>query len=333
MKDIICYKLRFTAPLHLGTAWEGYEDLDDVLHSDTLFSAIMNVFPSLFDDDIENLCMNPPFLCSSAFPFYRNRYFFPRPMLPLIREKSDLNAPAAFKKLKRIRYLEKGIFERVLRGERFDADSINISAYGKLWLESPAESQNIKIFDVRETPRIVKDRIHDSTTIFYFSQMSFAKNAGFFFLCKYLNMDFRQKTEAVLRLLGDEGLGADRSVGKGNFVLEIDDSFTLSVPESSERFTSLSLFHPRREDIAGGILKNPAYDIVERGGWSTSPEMPMVWKGRVRMFSEGSVFSGNPEKSYGDIVRLMEKGGIAKHSIFRNGMAFTLPCISKGDAQ
>ena len=70
-------KLDIHSPVHIGKEGLGMEDSSVMLHSDTLYSAIYSAWKELFPIEGELLLR-----ISSAYPYVKNTYFFPKPGLP-----------------------------------------------------------------------------------------------------------------------------------------------------------------------------------------------------------------------------------------------------------
>jgi hypothetical protein len=91
---------------------------------------------------------------------------------------------------------------------------------------------------------------------------------------------------------------------------------------------SLSLLHPSRTEIEGGLLDPPArYDTVVRGGWVTSPGASTLRKKAVRMLAEGAVVRDLGVERLGDSPLVLEpwpEFGLG-HPVFRPGVAVTVP--------
>ena len=89
--DLYVARLQFTSSLHVGEPQVGLEGCVDVVASDTLFSALANAWvtlygkPSLqellaeFNRASTDPAASPPFLISSAFPYLREEFSFPKP--------------------------------------------------------------------------------------------------------------------------------------------------------------------------------------------------------------------------------------------------------------
>jgi CRISPR type III-A-associated RAMP protein Csm4 len=183
-------------------------------------------------------------------------------------------------------------------------------------------------FIEREISRNVIDRISGATDIFYFSEIVFMENSGLFFLADFKDHSIEKKFTAVLRFLGDEGIGSDRRSGKGLFKVEIDNDFTLNQPGNGNAVLNLSLYHPSPDEIKNKLLQDSAYDIVKRTGWVTAPGFGNLRKSSFNMFLEGSVFSNLGKEDYGDITVILEKQEkLIPFNVYRCGKGFMISCI------
>jgi len=329
MKKIIAYKLNFSSPLHIDAHGVGYEETDEIIHSDTLFSSLMTLWNYFYNDDVETMCQNPPFFISSAFPYKSSTYFFPRPMVKLVKEEEDDHK--AEKKLKKVKYVSKELMESILRGELPEFDERHTFQNYKFWagIDFNEINQNTQIFKESEIPRVTIDRATSSSEIFYFSEITFEEDAGLFFLTKFKNKEIRSKFESVLRLLGDEGIGGDKRIGKGIFSVQIDEEFNLSIPQDADGFLTLSLYYPKEDEFNNGILINASYNLLPRKGWLHVKGAMSFKRKEVKMFEEGSVFHSIGQPNYGINPCVLEKDENIElnHNVYRYGMAFNLPII------
>lgn len=325
MNGVVAYKLRFKTPLHIDTQGIGYERTEDTVHSDTIFSALMSLWYNFYDDNIEEMCKNPPFIISSAFPFKSETYFFPRPMIRIGKEKEDDQKKG--KELKKVNYVSKNILEILIADKNLEFDEKNTLQKGKFWVAKDELPKEKVIFKEREVPRVTIDRATNSSDIFYFSEILFEKDSGLFFLVKFLNEKLQKKFEVVLRLLGDEGIGGDKHLGKGLFTAKKEPDFQMLIPENRNGIINLSLYHPTEEEINAGIMKDASYKLITRKGWIHSIGAMSLRRQSVRMFQECSTFISLRKKYYGDCPLVLEKNvdiGLS-HNIYRYGLGFFLP--------
>lgn len=329
MKDIVAYKLRFTSPLHLGQEGIGLEKTDETIRSDTLFSAFFSCWQLFYDDDLDNLIKKLPFILSSSFPFKGDEYFFPRPMVKIGEVGED--DPKIGKKIKKVKFISQKFFEDILNGKKISFLEENTLQEGfclskKSFKDSPDEEKFI--YKKHEVPRVTIDRATNTSEIFYFNELVFSGDSGLFFLVRFLDPKIRTRFEAVLRLLGDEGIGGDKHLGRGHYEIEIVKDFEINLPrENTKYFVSLSLFHPTKDEVDGGLIKGASYDLITRRGWIHSKDAMSLKRKGLRMFVEGSVFKDIGKEIYGDIPIVLEKNkdlGLT-HNIYRNGLAFTFP--------
>ncbi|MEW6619056.1 MAG: type III-A CRISPR-associated RAMP protein Csm4 [bacterium] len=321
MEDITAYKLEFKTPLHLGQEGIGLEKTDMIIHSDTLFSALLSCWNLFYADDLEKeIINNPPFIISSAFPFSKDDYFLPRPMIRI-----TLNQEVQSKQIKKIRFISKGLFERIIIGEEVLFTEENTLQGGLFWTETQDTSQGI--FKKREVPRVSIDRRTNTSDIFYFNELVFTQGCGLFFLVKFLSPQIRQKFETVLNLMGDEGIGGDKHLGKGVFDVLKDEPFKLNTPSQANHFLTLSLFHPTEDEIKKGLLNNSSYELILRRGWLHSKGAMSLKRKSIRMFLEGSVFKEFGQKGYGNIPNVLEKNEElgTNHNVYRYGITFNIP--------
>jgi len=304
-------------PFHIGLKEGTLEKTMCYIHSDTIFSAICNNYRLLYEkEELENLLRgfkdDPPFLISSAFPYSHDVLFFPTPKsidVSKCVERRDI------KRFKKIEFISQKVVEDLTENnlvEHLREDNI---VQGKL-LVSNEEKERIddKIWIEREVPRVSIDRRSSSSNIYYFGEVEYCKECGLYFLVNFREDAYKNKLNAAIRLMGDEGVGGDRSYGKGLFTIEFKD-FSWNIDSGS--FVTLSLYFPREDEIE--MVKNGYYEIIGRGGWVYSPDEKGTRKKFVRMLSEGSTFKGD-KTYYGGVVKV----GEGKHDVYRYGYAFPL---------
>lgn len=332
------FKLKFLTPVHFGTNRPGFEDIDNILHSDTLFSAIINNWLRFYPEDMERFfpvdsgkeVTFPWFKISSAFPYYDEILFFPKPYIkPIFDNQEADNNPKVSKKWKKIEFVDQDIFQNIVakKAISFDEDT---TVVGDNFLTLQPKDSLSTIYKQYDTPRVVKDRRSQQTTPFTFTRMQFVNKGGLFFLASFEKAEWEKKFRAVLNLLGDYGIGGDRSVGHGLFEVTSVEEYAVSSGQDAGQFVTLSLFHPSQRELAG-ILAQSAYQLIDRKGWIFSGTSKPLRRQTVRMFREGSVFSGAKE-NYGNVVNVLDKEtapGI-DHDVFRYGIALTLPVSTEG---
>lgn len=303
-------KFKFISPLHIGSdeAGIGVENVQSIIHSDTIFSALVNS-ASLMNNNYIDFLLQGNFRISSAFPYKENHYFLPRPFYPF---------PSTFgkysKEVKKLEFLQEVDFQAWIKGE---LNEKNITG-------AISRSQNIEeisTIDIR--PRNFIDRQTSNTIIYHCGGVVFQKNCGLYFVLETDNED-KGKFQDILKALKKLGFGGERSIGYGQFSFEVIGSIDTEAGiwkniknNEGNSFSLLSLCHPvEKENIDA-----KAYQTVLRKGWvfSTSSKKQMKRK-TLRMFKEGSVFINQLK---GKIVDVTPQG-FNDHDVYRYGKAFSV---------
>lgn len=332
------YKLIFESPLHIGIEGMGAEKIEDYIPSDTLWGAIINNYLQLFEvKNIDDFCKNSPFKLSSTFPYSEELLFFPVP-IGALDFLYNIVPVEKIKKVKKIRFLEKSIFEKIINAETIEYQQLNIASEyfdgSFLYLLNDEEKIKSHFYKVIEIPRVTVDRYNSTATegeFFYFSQIHFDKKSGLFFMANFNDEQIEKKFDAALRLLSDEGIGADRTVGKGYFNF-VKENIEIKVPDDAIHFITLSLYHPKWEEIEKGLIEEAAYSLKNRKGFAHHSGVQGKRRRSLRMFGEGSWFkSVNNKNSYGNNEIVIEKDrDFIPFNVYRYGMAF--PISFKGVA-
>ena len=323
-----CVCIKPNTSLHIGERGYGIEQTGIFPHSDTIFSGICNCYAYIKSRDaleslIEKFIEEPPFLISSALPmiFFDNNaiFFLPKPKVAPRNLDYELS-----KMFKSGEYVSFDAFKRIVES--------SLSANKDLKLLSkcivtPDEYKLIKDFDNIRCGHIARNaigRLTSKSSIYYCGASAFPKNWGFYFLFKGEDT-WLKNIEPSLRLLSDEGLGGERSIGYGRFGFDIKE---IDVPTAKDSILmTLSLYHPLKEEIAS-FLKNPmmlSYRLIKRGGYAFSPFINAgLLKRWVRMFAEGSIFPKIDQKIvYGHLIKVIDEKH-APHPVYRYGYAFTV---------
>lgn len=297
-------KLSFKTPIHIGYR-EGAVDLTDtIIHSDTIFSGIINCYALLYGNEKAKemtalfLDGKTPFMVSSAFYFVDDEYLMPRPLnFSLERYTEDI------KKDKKVKYISEGALLKGLE---------------KLYIKGEfAFSKDIQkeIYKVEERPRVVVDRFTNATHIYYSSCFRFNEGCGLWF---YLDVEdgIKHEIESAIKLLADEGIGGERSYGYGQFDFSMDK--IESGVENAEQYMLLSLCIPNERD---DLEKLKAYGLIERTGYISSPYLKSKRYMLHTMIKEGSILG---DKFIGNVVD-NTPSDFDIHKVIKYGKAFLIP--------
>jgi len=315
MKYSIC-RFKPKSSFHLGTKEGWTEGTEKQIHSDTLFSAFCHNFLLLYGQkDLEEFLslyqQQPPVLFSSVLKRIDDKWLFP---VPLNQFPNDPD-------LRKISLI--------------DLESFNIAINGKSIEQTLAENKNSYFQDDWKNPKIstyttprvtisafTNTVVTEGDGFYQIGQVSFDSSVELYFLYK-LSEDFPEsKFQAVMRLMADEGIGGDRSVGKGVFQYPEFDSVEINTPENPNAFVSLSLYFPAKLPIQK--IDTAFYNIISRKGYIYSPYEQNKLKKPCRMFTEASVF-GNDTFDGGTLVDVTPDD-FYLHKVYRYGIPLTIPC-------
>jgi len=322
------YKLKFQGASHFGDTGIDLENVSEWVNSDTLFSALINAYSTIYGKDsvsviIEDFKKEPPFLVSSLFLYYGKNFFLPRPMMDEHISK-DLKREMG-KELKTLKWLNVDGFLKWVNGK--DIEKIDIE---KMQL-ALKEYKQAFITEIR--PRVSLDRVTQQSSIYNVGYVYFKEDAGLYGLVSFKNMAYLKEFEIMLKALGEIGLGGERAYGCGMFELisfqEIEGPLEKIVYNNSDIYVLLSLYHPLDAEFNNISDKLVAYDITRKQGWITTGRYALPLKRQsVGFFTEGSIIKGQiPKGTLIDVTPLNPPYELS-HRIYRYGYAFTSPLRS-----
>jgi len=335
---------------HFGELGIGMEETSERVYSDTLFSAWVSSYARLFGaEDVAQLLAkfpsgenqdDPPFRVSSTFIYSKKGeseyiYYVPKPLAypqgyPV---GDDLKFTKTYKKLK---YLPLEIWRRWYQEKDFtDKDKQELIAYtnkdkkdkDKKDLEDSGTFSYGDTHKFYSVPKVAIDRNTHAANIYHtgFVQYQWESNqkSGLYFLIKLSDEDkeTESKLKASLRLLGEEGMGGERSNGAGRFeaeFLDLPPLWSNVINFKSTHHALISLFW------ANLTLESApsSYSLLERGGWITSSGKQLRRK-NIRMFGEGSIFKDIPQGQLADVTPDQFKA----YRVYRSGISLSLPII------
>ena len=328
MATFTVYKLHFTTPIHIGDNRDDYGVSLKTIQSDTIYAAVISCLAKLG----ERIPRDGELGCtvSSLFPFYQKKenantvYFFPKPLkqsLPLLK-----NVEYA-KKIKKVTWLDKEYFERVISGNTLFLEKKDIDDIKDEYLTGHTIGKKFIVSQVSPRVKITSRTGKEDAVPFYMDRIYFKDYSGLFFLV----VGDTELLEKGLNLLQHEGIGTDRNVGNGYFIYEKDE-IDIEVPTQAISALSLSMFIPENKKQLSEMLKGEiAYNYTRRGGWITTAPYNTIRKNVVHAFTPSSVFSMNIDNFTikGKIVNLCpnipEELGKINHPIWRNGKSIFIP--------
>ena len=315
------YYLNFRSPLHLGRRGVGLETTEISISADTLFSAICQTWRTFYGEEsltdfLTQYETGEPFLLTSAFPFAGDIRFFPKPLIDL-----NVNADDDRKELKKVRYLSERRFRQIVDGESVTFDSAHLINDGQLWIHGDDKRPHT-IWKTDKRPRVTLDRQSSASEIWHLKVVKFEEGCGLWFDAKFEAEETQRQIETILRVLGDTGVGGERSAGYGAFNLH--SKLAEPQPESElARFVTLSPICPRATDQLSALIQGDAigYTLEERSGWIGSSEGSGLRRQQVWVFAEGSVLNGSGAR-VGRLVDL--KPDLCPHPVWRYAYAWPI---------
>ncbi|OQA66870.1 MAG: type III-A CRISPR-associated RAMP protein Csm4 [Ignavibacteriales bacterium UTCHB2] len=346
MQSIIL-KCKPGAQFHIGEG--SLVDVSHIIHSDTLFSAIANIYEMVYKEGEEfvRLVDENQITISSAFPLLENIksgsfiYFLPKPKIYF--EQSVVLG----KKEKKIKFISLNAFNKISEGfdstslsSKFDLSELHIFADEYALLKDELQiSKQIKSPFIKEQifPKTAvhkenrEDAFYFQTEIqlipFYDEDSKICYKPHFYFLLnESLNESEKKKFITCLRVLADEGIGGDRGSGKG-FIEEVIIKEIEGIAGNQTNYSMiLSLANPSSQSEFDNIIQ---YDLIKRGGGSIGVEgQPESHRKQVRMITEGSIINSNIT---GRVVDVSPSVNHYKHKVYRNGKAYLISMGRKNE--
>lgn len=265
------YILNPLAPFHLQTGGGDHESSDKYPRSDTLSSALLYWWFRQYGD-VPGFPDQLPFRLSSAFPAIKTesgiKRLYPKPSGIQIDQDQ-----VAHKVFKNVEWFDEDLFQIWQQGNDLseylpvDSNDPHLKRAGKVLTKDPESDLGIgKLAEIDTRTRVVLDRLNSSSTPFHFVRIIHNSDIRLWFMAD-IDQNHGKQFNAMVRLLGDEGLGADRTVGMGRYFLEdIQDADTSGKSDVSGYF-NLGIFNPSDHEIEQIDWKQSFYELKNRGGW------------------------------------------------------------------
>lgn len=168
----------------------------------------------------------------------------------------------------------------------------------------------------------------------YWMEETFFQGGGLYFLLESRGVE-RERLEAVLRFLGDKGLGGESSTGHGQFSFEVAERSPFSEPQEGERLLTLSLYYPTAEEWERLSADEGSYYALEkRRGQVENAYVGAadIRKRAVIFLAEGSLFPQEEGKSvYGESPVVKRAGEWAEgFDVLQFGFAYPVRFVGGG---
>ena len=324
------YRLTFKTQLHLGRASGpaqdgslGLEKTETYIPADTLFSAICQMWTTFYDAESLTTFLKGytedstvlPFMLTSTFPFAKDVYFFPKPLM--------LSTPS--KKSKRVRFVSQSLFQNIVSGNPPEFNENQLVNGEEVWM-TPEEREQLEtsddddftIWTTNTRPRVTLGSRNSGSEIWHVQTVQFNMNCGLWFAAQFDSDETKHKIETLLRVLGDTGIGGERNAGYGTFDFT-EATLKIPTPETGSQFVTLSPICPKSpEQLAQLLTGNIAYTLNPLTGWVSRTGTASRRK-QVNMFAEGSVLHAS-DTHIGRLVDLRPDNW--EHPVYRYGYAW-----------
>ena len=321
-------RLRPVSAWRIGPDSGDRDRVDRIFHSDSLYSAVSSAMAQLgmLDRwlDATARTPEPAVRFSSCFPYQGDSRMItpPRNLWP--------PAPSAKVRWKGARFIPQRVVEMILNGRSVDEDAWMVDGPSECLVPQGGSSP----FRVTVRSAAAVDREGSSVAPHSSACLEFAPEAGLWAVAVFASDEARtewdQAVRSAFRLLGDSGVGGERSRGWGRFEASFtDESLEAPVPvdgSAESAWWLLSLYHPATDDATDWARGN--YTLTARGGRIESSAGWGEGKRATRMVTEGSVVI-SASQPRGAAVDVAPEG--FAHPVYRAGFAVCLPIPLKGE--
>lgn len=349
MPKLQLYSLTFRAGLHIGRHGIGQEKVLAHVPADTLFAALATIRQQWQGDAgswAAGFESEPPFLLTSAFPYAGGVRFFPRPQ----RMPGGIDP----KRWRKISFVSEGIFRRLLGNNLPESyhpkppgeepqNGLTLQK-GNLWLSKeeiallpetmrtkpdkkgglldipPRAVERHKAWEEMTVPRVTVDRLTNGSDIYHTGRIIFTPGCGLWFGVQGLGEPQQEELLSMLTLLGDSGIGAERSVGYGAFTVTAEDKLlVLPDPRPKGMLLLLSRFYPcDTEDAKALTGSSAAYELIYVAGRVQTLGQANQRRQGIHLVTEGSLVGGSAR---GGLAEVSPKVGKFPHKVYRYGLA------------
>lgn len=344
-------RCRSGVQFHLGAG--SLEETSELLHADTLFSALAHVYALAYDAAGEwvELVRAGRIRFSSGLHCAERSwrpgepiFFVPRPALRYAGTGRD---PSYAKRLKRVRYVSLGVLAEIRAHlcagaadelPACELDLLDFPQIGGRYACTPDEiapygARDVQDDDLSSTVLVPRVEVRSPTgedAYYHASGITFIPiglpdeenlRGHFYVLVEHaLEPDEWRRFLACVRLLGDEGVGGERTAGYGWFEDVKEAQVAIPATDAGAGITmSLAPVIPAGDDEFSRALH---YELFLRGGGSIGLHgEPRLHRKRVRVMREGALFRGTPR---GSLVDVSPDDNPNPHPLLRNGLAFAL---------
>lgn len=315
-------------------------DTSNFIHSDTLFSALINLTANIFPDEIDVVLkllgkgiVEPKLRLSSAFYCLELNgqmlYFLPKPL------NSQLTIGKEHKILKKIQFISKGVWEQGILPDKWIGKGQGCKVIQKTFVVTDDEFALFKLTNEScicnsvTLPKVAIHQLSKENSFYYQTNIQIGKLDDtlihyYFLMDGWENLNATEKSivDILLKMLPSVGIGGERTTGCGIFKGIEQKEFGIQA-KAINQFVTVSLTNPATKEEFAAFQE---YDIVKRGGRRLG--VAETAKGRllkrINMITEGSVTNAQVN---GRIQDISPDDKVLKDETpyLRSGICFSLP--------
>lgn len=329
MTNLTRIKLCRLTPLHLGTGRESHDVSASILESDTLTAALASLRAQ--HGRAEGLdAFLRSFTLSSAFPYDGDEYFLPRMSGRLPIAVRGQEEEQYRKRLKKLQFVSASLWQRLVRGERLEVEDGQLQgefllARANTQFERPMRHAVMQRVAVPYSGTGDAEPFLFDWTFFCHGE----RETGLYCLLQTDSTGVRDEVIRLFRELGETGIGADKSVGGGQFGIETAD-IEIDEPEATGRQLLLSTYIPMDSELSELSLPDSSYQLIKRSGLMAGSEhegLRHKRRNNVCMFDTGSVLVTRQPAArlQGAVVNLRPDSDDERmHPVWRSGRPLTI---------
>ena len=294
MSEYTFYKLIFPGGVHFGTGMLSSSDFRFL--ADSLFSALYIEAMKCGCADALLRSVSADSICiSDCFPFYKDQYFIPKPMLRIAA--SDTGNSMEKKFYKNLKFIPASSLKSYLSGDMEKQDPLK------------------DLISISSRTMAAISRNGDVTLPYQVGICSFAEGAGLYFIAKTETPEDKEMLDDLLTALSSVGIGGKRSAGLGKFTLlygHADVSIVKRLQSSNGIQMLLSCALPKEEELESA-MDGASYGVLPRSGFILSDSYADEQRKRHTLFAfeSGSCFRNTFD---GDIYNVSQGG---THPVYR----------------
>jgi CRISPR-associated protein Csm4 len=260
------------------------------VRSFTIFGAICWSYKLIHGEEklkefLSEFTENQKFLISSAFPYVKNKFLFPKPILPIKGDSTDFKVKIQRKDYKKARFITLEVLKEVIEGSiRYEEDFVKFKSSSGI---IQSENDDLKIEQKRHTQiRNTINRITNASENLFSIESDF-KVYDEYFLVYFIDAGFENEFQRLIKLAEEIGFGGKKSIGWGRVEISNLDPEPLKelIDLNADKFITLSPIIPTERMNPGESY----YDIETFKSYTENTFEEEKLKKKVLYIKEGSV--------------------------------------------